>query len=146
MRILGTTTARSAPDLKRGDFLAARGFMTTETLTWLIPLPPLLAFFLVILVDQSQQGLSHSVALAGAFLSWAMAMIVFVRARGCTRTGASALSVCRQLDTDRGHVAKGWSACGPALRHHPVLRGLDRADDLHLQRGLPQLRAARRRA
>ncbi|HET6846346.1 MAG TPA: NADH-quinone oxidoreductase subunit L [Anaerolineales bacterium] len=54
--------------------------MTTESLTWLIPLPPLLAFFLIILVTNRSKALSHAVALAGAFLAWAMAMIVFARA------------------------------------------------------------------
>ena len=54
--------------------------MTTETLTWLIPLPPLLAFFLIILVINRSKALSHATALIGAFLSWAMAMIVFARA------------------------------------------------------------------
>ncbi len=54
--------------------------MTTETMTWLIPFPPLLAFFLVVLLTNRNKAMSHGVALAGAVLSWAMAMIVFARA------------------------------------------------------------------
>ena len=56
--------------------------MTTETLIWLIPLPPLLAFSLIILFANRNKALSHMIALGGAVLSWAFAMLVFVRALG----------------------------------------------------------------
>ena len=56
-----------------------RGFMTIETLlSWLIPVPPLVAFSVIILAANRSKGLSHTIALAGAFLSFAMAMMVFV--------------------------------------------------------------------
>ncbi|GAB4482026.1 MAG: NADH-quinone oxidoreductase subunit L [Anaerolineales bacterium] len=54
--------------------------MTTETLIWLIPLPPLLAFFLIVLFTNRFKGLSHSIAIGAAFLSWLGSMIVFLRA------------------------------------------------------------------
>ncbi|PWH19167.1 MAG: NADH-quinone oxidoreductase subunit L [Anaerolineae bacterium] len=54
--------------------------MTTETLIWLIPLPPLLAFFLIVLFTNRYRGLSHTIAIAAAFLSWLGSMIVFIRA------------------------------------------------------------------
>ncbi len=54
--------------------------MTIETLIWLIPLPPILAFFFIILLAYRSKALSHTIAVGAAFLSWAGAMIVFVRA------------------------------------------------------------------
>ncbi|MCS7246763.1 MAG: NADH-quinone oxidoreductase subunit L [Anaerolineales bacterium] len=54
--------------------------MTTETLIWLIPLPPLLAFFLIVLFTHRSKGLSHTLAIGAAFLSWLASMIVFLRA------------------------------------------------------------------
>lgn len=57
--------------------------MSTQTLIWLIPLPPLLSFFVIVLLTNRNKALSHSVAISGAALSWLAAMVVFVRA---TRT------------------------------------------------------------
>ena len=37
------------------------------TLIWLIPLPPLLAFFLIILFTNRHNGLSHNVAVGAAW-------------------------------------------------------------------------------
>ncbi|MHB8818600.1 MAG: NADH-quinone oxidoreductase subunit L [Bellilinea sp.] len=54
--------------------------MTTETLIWLIPLPPLLAFFLIVLFANRQKALSHWLAVGAAGLSWLAGMVVFVRA------------------------------------------------------------------
>ncbi len=61
--------------------------MTTELLIWLIPLPPVLAFFLIVLFTNKSKVLSHSVAVGAAFLSWLGAMIVFVRALGVEHLG-----------------------------------------------------------
>lgn len=54
--------------------------MTTELITWLIPLPPLLAFFLIVLFTNRSKGLSHTIAVGAAFLSWLGSMVVFFRA------------------------------------------------------------------
>ena len=54
--------------------------MTIETLIWLIPLPPLLAFFLIVLVTNPNRALSHTIAVGAAFLSWLGSMVVFFRA------------------------------------------------------------------
>ncbi|MCC6501214.1 MAG: NADH-quinone oxidoreductase subunit L [Anaerolineales bacterium] len=54
--------------------------MATETLIWLIPLPPALAFFLIVLFTNRNKALSHTIAVGAAFLSWLGSMIVFVRA------------------------------------------------------------------
>ncbi len=62
--------------------------MTTETLIWLIPLPPVLAFFLIVLVANRDKALSHTLALGAAFLSWVGAMVVFVRALGVQELGS----------------------------------------------------------
>jgi NADH-quinone oxidoreductase subunit L len=56
--------------------------MTSETLTWLIPLPPLMAFFLIVLATNRSKALSHTIALLAAFISGALSMIVFARAAG----------------------------------------------------------------
>jgi NADH-quinone oxidoreductase subunit L len=54
--------------------------MATETIIWLVPLPPLLAFFLIVLFTNKSKALSHSIAVGAAFLSWLGAMTVFFRA------------------------------------------------------------------
>jgi NADH-quinone oxidoreductase subunit L len=54
--------------------------MTHEFVTnlvWLIPLPPLVAFALIVLFTNKNKALSHSVGVGAAFLSWLGAMIVF---------------------------------------------------------------------
>ncbi len=61
--------------------------MTTETLLWLIPLPPALAFFLIVLFTNRNKALSHTIAVGAAFLSWLGSMIVFVRALGVEHLG-----------------------------------------------------------
>src|SRR5688500_13492073 len=54
--------------------------MTTEALMWLIPLPPVLAFFLIVLFIHRSKALSHMIAVGAVLLSWLGSMIVFVRA------------------------------------------------------------------
>ena len=54
--------------------------MTTETIIWLIPLPPVLAFFLIVLFTNRSKLLSALIAVGAAFLSWLGSMIVFLRA------------------------------------------------------------------
>jgi len=54
--------------------------MTTEAIIWLIPLPPLLAFFLIVLLTNRNKALSHILAVGAALLSWLGSMIVFWRA------------------------------------------------------------------
>ncbi len=61
--------------------------MTTETLIWLIPLPPVLAFFLIVLFTNKNKALSHTIAVGAAFLSWLGSMIVFIRALGVHELG-----------------------------------------------------------
>jgi NADH-quinone oxidoreductase subunit L len=61
--------------------------MTIETLIWLIPLPPLLAFFLIVLFTNRQRALSHTLAVGAAFLSWATSMVVFFQALRAERLG-----------------------------------------------------------
>ncbi|GAB4566256.1 MAG: NADH-quinone oxidoreductase subunit L [Anaerolineales bacterium] len=56
--------------------------MSTENLIWLLPLPPLLAFFLIVLFTNKSKALSHTIGVGAAFLSWLGAMVVFIRAVG----------------------------------------------------------------
>ncbi len=54
--------------------------MTSETLLiCLIPLPPVLAFFLIILFTNRDRALSHTIAVGAALLSWAGSMAIFWR-------------------------------------------------------------------
>jgi NADH-quinone oxidoreductase subunit L len=66
--------------------------MTTELLIWLIPLPPILAFFLIVLFTNRNKALSHSVAIGAALLSWLGGMIVFLRAVGVNELGREPFS------------------------------------------------------
>src|SRR5512142_2293400 len=61
--------------------------MATTTLIWLIPLPPILAFALIVLFTNRSKWLSHTIAVGAAFLSWLASMIVFVRALGVEHLG-----------------------------------------------------------
>jgi NADH-quinone oxidoreductase subunit L len=54
--------------------------MMMQTLIWLIPLPPLLAFFSILLFTRRSHAVSHSVALVGAGLAWLASMVVFFTA------------------------------------------------------------------
>jgi NADH-quinone oxidoreductase subunit L len=51
--------------------------MSIETLIWLIPLPPALAFFTIVLWAHRNNRLSHSIAIGAMLLSWGTAMVVF---------------------------------------------------------------------
>lgn len=53
--------------------------MATTTILWLIPVPPLLAFFLIILFTNRSKWLSHTVAILAALLSFIGSMIVVYR-------------------------------------------------------------------
>jgi NADH-quinone oxidoreductase subunit L len=53
-----------------------------QTLLWLIPLPPLVAFALISLFARGKRGLSHWVALVAAGLSWLGSMLLFFWAVG----------------------------------------------------------------
>ena len=61
--------------------------MTTETLMWLIPLPPVLVFALIVLFTNRSKTLSHTLAVGAAFLSLLGSMIVFVSALGVEHLG-----------------------------------------------------------
>lgn len=61
--------------------------MNIDTLIWFLPLPPLLAFFLIVLLTNRKNWLSHTVAILAALLSWAGGMYVFFRALGVEHLG-----------------------------------------------------------
>jgi len=56
--------------------------MTTVLLAWLIPLPPVLAFFVIMLFTNRRKGLSHWLSVGSAGLSWLGSMVVFFRVIG----------------------------------------------------------------
>ena len=61
--------------------------MTTETLIWLIPLPPVLAFFLIVLFTNRSKALSHTVGVGAAVLSFIGSMVVFFQGLGVEHLG-----------------------------------------------------------
>jgi NADH-quinone oxidoreductase subunit L len=54
--------------------------MQPQLLTSLIPLPPILAFFIIVLVAYRKNKLSHTIAVGAMAISWALAMVVFWQA------------------------------------------------------------------
>ena len=50
-----------------------------KLILWLLPLPPLLAFALIILFTNKKKALSHGIAIGAAGLSWLGSMIVILR-------------------------------------------------------------------
>jgi NADH-quinone oxidoreductase subunit L len=54
--------------------------MNINTLIWLIPLPPLLSFFAIVLFTNPKKALSHSIAVAAAGISWLLGLVVFINA------------------------------------------------------------------
>lgn len=82
--------------------------MTTETLIWLIPLPPILAFFLIVLFTNRNKALSHTIAVGAALLSWAGSMVVFWQAVNTPELGKNPfLSEYRWLP-----IGDGWFNIG----------------------------------
>src|SRR3989304_3775782 len=63
--------------------------MTTESIIWLLPLPPIVAFFLIVLFTNRSKALSHTVPVGAAFLCWLGSMVVFVRAFQVEHLGAN---------------------------------------------------------
>jgi NADH-quinone oxidoreductase subunit L len=82
--------------------------MAPENLIWLIPLPPLLSFFLIVLFTNRWKALSHSVAIAAAALSWVGSMFVFWRAVTAADLAKSPLaSAVNWLPTGAGWLRIG---------------------------------------
>ncbi|MBI4770658.1 MAG: NADH-quinone oxidoreductase subunit L, partial [Chloroflexi bacterium] len=51
--------------------------MHPDTLLWFIPLPPIAAFFLIVLFTNRSKWLSHTVAVGGMAISWALSLWIF---------------------------------------------------------------------
>ncbi len=51
-----------------------------STIVWLLPLPPFLAFVLIVLFTNRSKAISHSLAIGAALLSWLGSMFVFYTA------------------------------------------------------------------
>ncbi len=66
--------------------------MSIYLLIWLLPLPPLLAFFLIVLFTRRHHALSHNLAIGAALLSWLGSMVVFFRAITTEHLGANPFS------------------------------------------------------
>ncbi|MEK6256566.1 MAG: hypothetical protein N2C13_04510, partial [Chloroflexota bacterium] len=61
--------------------------MDTSTLVWLVPLPPVVAFILIILFTNKNNRLSHTIAVSAAAISWLLSMLIFIRAIGMEHFG-----------------------------------------------------------
>ena len=114
--------------------------MTHEFVTnlvWLVPLPPLIAFALIVLFTNKNKALSHTVAISAAFLSWLGAMIIFWNAVTTEHFGEDPFtSSVNWLPTGDTWLKVGV-LIDPLSAAVIVLRGVDSVDDLHLQRWLP---------
>jgi NADH-quinone oxidoreductase subunit L len=66
--------------------------MSTELLVWLLPLPPILAFFSIVLLTNRHRALSHSIAVGAALLSWLGSMVVIFRAVQTEHLGANPIT------------------------------------------------------
>ncbi|NJL93022.1 MAG: hypothetical protein HC915_04520 [Anaerolineae bacterium] len=62
-------------------------FWDPNYLLWLVPLPPLISFTLIVLVVGSNKLLSHLVALGSVLLSWLLAWGLFFHAAGVVGQG-----------------------------------------------------------
>jgi len=65
--------------------------MTPDNVVWLIPLPPLIAFFIIVLFTNRNKALSHWVAIGLMGVSWLLSWGVFFRALGTAGFGAQVL-------------------------------------------------------
>src|SRR5262252_2938975 len=54
--------------------------MQSETLTWLIPVPPLISFFLIWIFSNRSKTLSHTIAISATIISWIFSLIVLLTA------------------------------------------------------------------
>jgi len=61
--------------------------MSTEFLIWLLPLPPLLAFGLIVVWANRSHRLSTGLAVGAMAVSWALGLVVFARAVGVEHLG-----------------------------------------------------------
>jgi NADH-quinone oxidoreductase subunit L len=61
--------------------------MTSDTLVWLIPVPPLVAFLAIVLFTSKNKALSHGIAIGMMALAWLLSWSVFFRALLTPRLG-----------------------------------------------------------
>jgi NADH-quinone oxidoreductase subunit L len=61
--------------------------MSITSIAWLLPLPPLLAFVLIVLFTNRSKPLSHSLAIGAALLSWLGSMVIFITALNTEHLG-----------------------------------------------------------
>ena len=82
--------------------------MAIETLIWLVPVPPLLAFFLILLFTNRNKALSHTIAVGAALLSFIGSMIVFWQALRVEELGKHPF----ESSINWLPIYKGWLAVG----------------------------------
>ena len=54
--------------------------MSLESIIWFIPVPPLVAFFVILLLTFRNRGISHWTAIPAAVISWAASLYVLWQA------------------------------------------------------------------
>ncbi|MEK7443110.1 MAG: hypothetical protein AABZ78_20065, partial [Chloroflexota bacterium] len=65
--------------------------MQLDLLLWLIPVPPVVAFFVIWLFTNRSRGLSHAVAIVSILTSWALSLIVFFNVIGLKDFGKTVI-------------------------------------------------------
>ncbi len=63
-----------------------------STIVWLLPLPPLLAFALIVLFTNRNKALSHGLAIGAALLSWLGSMVIFFTAVTTQHLGSNPIT------------------------------------------------------
>ncbi len=75
---------------------------TLATYTWLIPIPPLVAFFAILLFTRRRDAVSHTLAIGGALISLILAQVIFW----------SVIGSGEQLAEDPIHSTFAWLPTG----------------------------------
>ncbi len=84
--------------------------MATDSLIWLLPLPPLIAFALIVLGANRSRGLSHTLAVLGAVLSWAGQHVRFLPGGPKGRAGDPSPGFVGQLVSGQRGMVQDWGA------------------------------------
>jgi NADH-quinone oxidoreductase subunit L len=94
--------------------------MTPDTLVWFIPLPPLVAFFVIVLFTYRNKALSHWVAIGLMGLSWLLSWGVFFRALSIAAFGAQVLQAAVEWLPFGGPSVAGTGALSMGVLVDPL--------------------------
>jgi NADH-quinone oxidoreductase subunit L len=92
-----------------------------QFLTWLIPVPPLLSFALIVLFTNRSKVVSHTVAIGLMAISWVMSWLVFFHTLSVTNFGALQAIIQQSVPwLPFGSAATGTTPLGMGVLVDPV--------------------------